>query len=210
MLWALILALFPTALTLFCSLPWSAIKWPFHIQWLSTAIDILLLWELFFLYCGNLPRQNFLQKENEDLCSKIKTSFSLISHGLGWHLAYVQQSFTITSPVLVGQAGIPRKLLAFHLFCLISEKHDSMSACSTPDSTRQQALCQGMAAYQAKLSVKKTPKCFGELKEPPQHRGFQSGSWMKAQMYTPALRRYLRAFWGTHCSSLKVYLWSDL
>lgn len=111
---------------------------------------------IFFLYCGNLPRQNFLQKENEDLCSKIKTSFSLISHGLGWHLAYVQQSFTITSQVLVGQAGISRKLLALHLFCLISEKHDSMSACSTPDRTRQQALCQGMAAYQAKLSERNT------------------------------------------------------
>lgn len=73
---------------------------------------------IFFFYCGNLPRQNFLQKENEDLCSKMKTSFSLISHGLGWHLAYVQQSFKITSHILVGQAGISRKLLAFHLFCL--------------------------------------------------------------------------------------------
>lgn len=72
----------------------------------------------FFLYCGNLPRQNFLQKENEDLCSKIKTSFSLISHGLDWHVAYVQQSFRITSQVLVGQTGISRKLLALHLFCL--------------------------------------------------------------------------------------------
>ena len=84
------------------------------------------------------------------------------------------------------------------------EKQDSISACSTPDSTEQQAVCHGTAGDWAELSVKETPRCFGELKEPLQDSRFKSGSRVKAQTYTSALKRYPKAFLGTVYSSLKA------